>query len=206
MAIDELADEMDVDGVAIGVTAYYPTGGPEAGPYPVVTLAHGFNLPPTQYTSYATRLASHGYVVLNVDHAGYIFGTVDHVANAKQVLAALDWAAEHPVLGDISDVSNVGATGHSLGGKISVLAAMYDARVKASLTLDPVDGANMCPNMQACPDASAMLPIAIPLGFLGETLDTAGFMACAPAAEISRPSTPRRARPRCRSRSTAPIT
>jgi predicted dienelactone hydrolase len=180
---DELAGELDVDGAAIGVTAYYPTGGPEVGPYPVVTLAHGFNLPPTQYTSYATRLASHGYVVLNVDHAGYIFGTVDHVANAKQVLAALDWAAEHPVLGDISDVNNVGATGHSLGGKISVLAAMYDARVKASLTLDPVDGANMCPNMQACPDASAMLPIAIPLGFLGETLDTAGFMACAPAAE-----------------------
>ncbi|PCC69700.1 Chlorophyllase enzyme [Nannocystis exedens] len=179
----ELAAELDVDGEAIGVTAYYPTQGPEGGPYPVVTLAHGFNLPPTQYTSYATRLASHGYVVLNVDHAGYIFGAVDHVANANQVLAALDWAAEHPVLGDISDVDNVGATGHSLGGKISVLAAMYDARVKASLTLDPVDGANMCPNMQACPDVSGMLPIAIPLGFLGETLDTAGFMACAPAAE-----------------------
>lgn len=180
---DDLAGEIDVDGEMIGVTAHYPTSGPEAGPYPVVTIAHGFNLPPTQYTGYATRLASHGYVVLNVDHAGYIFGTVDHVANAKQVLAALDWAGEHPVLGDISDLNNVGTTGHSLGGKISVLAAMYDARVKASLTLDPVDGANMCPNMQACPDASAMLPIAIPLGFLGETLDTAGFMACAPAAE-----------------------
>ncbi|WAS92738.1 poly(ethylene terephthalate) hydrolase family protein [Nannocystis punicea] len=178
---DELVGEIDVDGEAIGVTAYYPTRGP--GPYPVVTIAHGFNLPPTQYTGYATRLASHGYVVLNVDHAGYLFGAVDHVANAKQVLAALDWAAEHPDLADISDVNNVGTTGHSLGGKISVLAAMFDARVKASLTLDPVDGANMCPDMQACPDVSAMLPISIPLGFLGETLDTAGFMACAPAAE-----------------------
>jgi len=180
---DDIADEIDVDGEMIGVTAYYPTSGPEEGPYPVVLLAHGFNLPPTQYTNYATRLASHGYVVVNVDHAGYIFGDVNHVANANQVLAGLDWAAEHPQLMAVSDINNVGATGHSLGGKISVLAAMYDARIKAAITLDPVDGANMCPNMQACPDVSGMLPIAIPLGFLGETLDTAGFMACAPAAE-----------------------
>ncbi|MDC0670404.1 poly(ethylene terephthalate) hydrolase family protein [Nannocystis radixulma] len=180
---DDLAGEIDVDGEAIGVTAHYPTSGPEEGPYPVVLLAHGFNLPPTQYTNYATRLASHGYVVVNVDHAGYLFGPVDHVANANQLLAGLDWAAGHPELGPISDVDNAGATGHSLGGKISVLAAMYDARIKAAITLDPIDGANMCPNMQACPDVSGLLPIAIPLGFLGETLDTAGFMACAPAAE-----------------------
>lgn len=180
---DELAGEVMFDGEAIGVTAHYPTRGPEDGPYPVVTIAHGFNLPPTQYTNYATRLASHGYVVLNVDHTGYLFGEVNHSANANQVLAALDWAAGHPDLMAIADVDNVGTTGHSLGGKISVLAAMYDARVNASLTLDPVDGANMCPNMMACPDVSAMLPIATPLGFVGETLDTAGGMACAPAAE-----------------------
>lgn len=180
---DELSAEIMVGQANVPVTAYYPTSGPEEGPYPVVTIAHGFNLPPTQYTKYATRLASHGYVALNVDHRGYIGEPVNHFDNAKQVLAALDWAAGHPTLMSIADVNNVGTTGHSLGGKISVLGAMIDARVKASITLDPVDGATMCPNMMACPDVSAMLPIAIPLGFLGETLDTAGFMACAPAAD-----------------------
>lgn len=180
---DSLAAQIMVGQATVSVTAYYPTDGPEPGPYPVVTIAHGFNLPPTQYTKYATRLASHGYVAINVDHRGYIGEPVNHFDNAKQVLAALDWAAGHPTLMDLADVNNVGATGHSLGGKISVLGAMIDARVKASLTLDPVDGASMCPNMMACPDVSGMLPIAIPLGFVGETLDTQGFMACAPAAE-----------------------
>lgn len=180
---EAFAGELDHDGDTIPVTVHYPTGGPAPGPYPVVTLAHGFNLPPTQYTGYAIRLATHGYVVLNVDHTGYIFGPVDHVGNAKQVLAALDWAAERPELAGVADTDRVGATGHSLGGKVSVLAAMYDARIRASITLDPVDGANMCQNMAACPDVSAMLPIATPLGFLGETLDAEGFMSCAPAAD-----------------------
>jgi hypothetical protein len=58
-----------------------------------------------------------------------------------------------------------------------------DDRVRASITLDPVDSATMC-DMQKCPDVSAMLPIDIPLGFVGETLDSmGGGMLCAPAAD-----------------------
>lgn len=179
----EIAANIKVGEASVPVVAYYPTDGPVAGPFPIVTVAHGFNIAPTQYTNYAKRLASHCYVALNVDHRGYIGQTVSHPAYAKQILAAVDWATSEPTLGGIVDADNVGTTGHSLGGKISVLAAMYDARVKASITLDPVDGANMCPNMMACPDVSGMLPISIPLGYLGETSDSDGFMACAPAAE-----------------------
>ncbi len=180
---DTIEATIPVGQAQVPVLAYYPTGGPDAGPYPVVTIAHGFNIDPKQYTNYAERLASHCYVALNVDHRGYIGQAVDHPGYAKQLLAAVDWAAAEPTLKDLADTDNVGTTGHSLGGKISVLAAMYDARVKASITLDPVDGANMCPNMMVCPDVSGMLPIAIPLGFLGETLDAEGLMACAPKAD-----------------------
>lgn len=180
---EQIEATIPVGQAQVPVVAYYPTGGPEAGPYPVVTIAHGFNIAPTQYTKYAERLASHCYVALNVDHRGYIGQSVDHPGYAKQLLAAVDWAAGEKTLGGLVDTDNVGTTGHSLGGKISVLAAMFDARVKASITLDPVDGANMCPNMMVCPDVSGMLPISIPLGFLGETTDSDGFMACAPKAE-----------------------
>jgi hypothetical protein len=46
-----------------------------------------------------------------------------------------------------------------------------------------VDSATMC-DMQKCPDVSNMLPIDMPLGFVGETLDgEGGFMPCAPAAD-----------------------
>lgn len=169
-------------GVDVPIDCYYPSDGPEAGPYPVVIVAHGFQLPASQYTSYVKRLASHGYVAVNADFQAGLWSP-DHVAYAKQILAGVDWVAAQPGLAGIADPDNVGLTGHSLGGKISVLGAVMDPRVRASITLDPVDASVMC-DPQKCPDVSMMLPIDVPLGFLGETLDgMGGFMPCAPAAD-----------------------
>ena len=39
-----------------------------------------------------------------------------------------------------ADTDNAGMSGHSLGGKLALLAATLDPRVKASIVLDPVDG------------------------------------------------------------------
>lgn len=164
----------------VPVRALYPTSGPYEAPFPVVTVAHGFQLPASQYDKYVERLASFCYVAINVDFpAGFI---ANHVKNAQDIVAAIDWAAAEPTLKAIADTTLVGATGHSLGGKVSVLAAVQDPRIKASITLDPVDAATNC-NQNDCPDVSKMLPLPIPLGFLGETLDGDGFMACAPAAD-----------------------
>jgi predicted dienelactone hydrolase len=162
--------------------AFYPTAGPVAGPYPVVVIGHGFQLPASQYTSYARRLATHGFVAMTNDFdAGFSPNNVD---NANDMLAGLDWAAAEAALAGIADANNAGMSGHSLGGKVALLAASYDARVKASITLDPVDGAMNC-NPTDCPDVSNLMPLAIPTGFLGETIDASGgfFGACAPAAD-----------------------
>ncbi len=178
----EVKGTFKVNGVDVPMDAFYPTAGPEAGPYPVVVIAHGFQLPASQYTNYAKRLATHGYVALTADFQAGLFNP-DHVAYAKQVLGGIDWAAQEPKLAGVADTNNVGLTGHSLGGKISVLGAILDNRVRASITLDPVDSAVMCDQVK-CPDVSNMLPTDIPLGFLGETLDGAGgFMPCAPMAD-----------------------
>ncbi|MEZ4452547.1 MAG: dienelactone hydrolase family protein [Nannocystaceae bacterium] len=177
--IKGIAKAGDVD---VPVDCFYPTGGPEPGPYPVVIVAHGFQLPASQYTSYVKRLATHGYVAVNADYEAGLFNP-DHVAYAGQLLAAIDWVAAQGGLAGIADTDAVGLTGHSLGGKISVLGATLDPRVRASITLDPVDSSVMC-NQQKCPDVSALLPIDVPLGFVGETLDSmGGFMPCAPAAD-----------------------
>lgn len=177
---DEITGEVQVGQAKVPVVVYYPTDGPAPGPYPTATFAHGFNIGPTQYTSYVKRLATHGYVAVNVDHRGYLGEPVDHFADAKQILAAIDWVAAHPLLKDVADTTRVGTAGHSLGGKISVLAAMIDPRVRTSLTFDPVDGTVMgCPGPQECPDVSGKLPIALPLGFLGQLTDG----TCAPPAE-----------------------
>lgn len=165
----------------IPIRCVYPTSGPDAGPFPVVVVAHGFQLPASQYASYLDRLASFGYVALTADFPAGFTGT-NHVNNAKDLLAALDWAAAEPALTGVADATNAGLTGHSLGGKLSLLAATMDARVKAAITLDPVDGSMGC-SAQNCPDVSDLMPLEIPTGFIGETTDSTGFMSCAPAAD-----------------------
>ena len=169
-------------GTNVDVHCAYPTAGPSAGPYPVVLFGHGFQLPPSQYFGYLRRLASFGYVAMTVDFPSS-FISPNHVDNARELLAGLDWAQGEPVVSAIANTDQVGASGHSLGGKLALLAATLDARVLASITLDPVDGSMAC-SPQACPDVSALMPLGIPTGFVGETTDASGgFQPCAPAAD-----------------------
>ena len=83
------------------------------------------------------------------------------------------------------DPAKIGMTGHSLGGKLTLLTAMQDPRIVATLLLDPVDGGGPtgC-NLPQCVDVSnQMSGLHIPTGFLGETVDASGGLSpCAPAA------------------------
>lgn len=169
----------------VPIHCVYPTGGPGAGPYPVVIIGHGFMLPASQYYKYVERLGTFGYVALTADFKTSAF-TPDNPGNAADMIAALDWVKAK--LPDEANTDLAGVTGHSLGGKIALLAASKDARFKASITLDPVDGGGgpggAC-QAPGCVDVSALMPMLdIPTGFLGETTDAmGGFQPCAPAAE-----------------------
>ena len=164
----------------------YPTSGPGAGPYPAVLIGHGFQLPASQYTGYAQRLATFGYVACTADfRAGFL---ANHAENAADMVAGVDWLLQvdadstHPLFGLVDD-TKIGMMGHSLGGKVSFLAAAQDARIAAVFGLDPVDSSTLC-DPTRCPDASDMLPFSIPVGVLGETLDSTGSLQnCAPAAD-----------------------
>jgi len=163
-----------------------PTDGPTSGPFPAVVIAHGFQFPASQYTGYTDRLASFGYVACSVEYPANGFRP-NHRRNAEDLLGTVDWliesssAVDHPLEGLI-DATQIGLAGHSLGGKISVLAAAWDDRIKAVLGLDPVDNATNC-SAANCPDATDLLPLQIPLGLIGETLDSSGGFfgqSCAP--------------------------
>ncbi|MDC3954934.1 dienelactone hydrolase family protein [Polyangium jinanense] len=177
-------------GDTVPMHAAYPTAGPSSGPYPVVVVAHGFQIAASQYHGYLKRLASFGYVAVTPDYPTSLAGT-DNTKATQNIISGLDWVESKPELK--GDTKLAGATGHSLGGKLAVYAAKLDERFKATIVLDPVDGAPSNPlqpnptcNAPACIDVSAELPIEKPTGFLGETLDsmTGGFQpACAPAAE-----------------------
>lgn len=171
-------------GNAVPIKCFVPSA--PAGPVPLVVLAHGFQLPASQYEGTAAHAASFGFVVCTADFpAGF---TPDHLKSAQDLLGSLDFliaasgASGNPVSGRV-DAARLALSGHSLGGKLSVLAASMDARVKVVVALDPVDSAMLC-NPTQCPDASDKLPLAIPMAFLGETLDATGtFQACAPKAD-----------------------
>ncbi len=172
-------------GNMVPMDAYYPSGGPTAGPYPVIVIGHGFQLPVAQYTNYIKRLATFGYVAITADFPASFFGQ-DNTKNAKDLISAIDWAGTKPELK--ADTTKAGMTGHSLGGKLALLAATMDSRVKASIVLDPVDGGGGpgggC-NPPACVDVSALMPnLAMPTGFLGEITDASGgVQPCAPSAQ-----------------------
>lgn len=156
----------------VSTVCFHPADGTST--YPLVTLAPGFQLPGSQFHGSAAHLASFGFVVCVPQYNAALFNP-DHVKNAKEVLGVVDWAtSSSSPLGGRVDATRIGAAGHSLGGRLSVLAASMDDRIDAVLGIDPVDSDD--------PDATELLPLPIPTGFLGETLDTVGsFQACAPA-------------------------
>jgi dienelactone hydrolase len=180
-----LDETISAQGDSLPLHVVYPSA---AGPFPAVIIAHGFVLPASEYYSYAQRLATFGYVAATVDYPTSILGKPAHAKWALELSAGLDrLVARSAQTGDAlagKVGSSAGLIGHSLGGKLSILAAAKDARFDAVYLLDPVDGSANC-NATDCPNAKDALPLPIPIAFLGETLDATGSLgqACAPSAQ-----------------------
>lgn len=156
------------------------------GGFPLVIISPGFQLSTSQYQSYCEGLAAWGFftVIRDLNVIGF---SADHPAMAADLSALIDTLTD-PATGYLPYLNpdHIAAAGHSLGGKLSALAAADDARIGAVLGWDPVDsdppngfgvGASVVP--ERGPDLTT------PLLVFGETLDETpvfGFgPACAPA-------------------------
>ncbi len=157
---------------------------PAPGPFPLVVISPGFQLARSQYRIYCDHLATWGYVVITRDYAS----SGNHQAKAAEVGRVIDWA-----LGAASglaarvDGTKIGVAGHSLGGKVSINAAILDTRVKAVVGWDPVDALPPFGNDGSLSVAPELMGnLRVPLALLGETTDSSGGlggMSCAPAAD-----------------------
>lgn len=129
----------------------------ENGPYPVVLFSHGWKSTRFLYTSLLEELASHGYIVVGIDHPfmGSVLmpdGTItpsteDHFSGPEEMLAYyaddLDIVLKHlnklNASGDFEgmiDLENVGAMGHS-NGFVPVMGALQvNEKIKAALLHD----------------------------------------------------------------------
>jgi dienelactone hydrolase len=149
---------------------------PIATASPLVVMSPGFQLPRSQYTSACEHLATWGYLVILQTYSQSGF-SIDHETLAGDVGRIIDWAlGGDSGLAARVDGDRIAATGHSLGGKVSILAAIMDDRIGAVVGWDPVDANNPSVTPEQMDD------LTIPLAVIGETLDsTGGFMPCAPA-------------------------
>ncbi len=173
---DYMVLETDDMAGAVAVTVFAPsTNGTiiAAGSFPVVIVSPGFQMDRDQYASYGRYLATHGFVAISQNFGGGFLA--NHADLAVATRGVIDWAlgADSGLAGHV-DATRIGAAGHSLGGKISLLAAAGDARIKAVVGWDPVDAntPSVAPEMMAQIDAAIVV--------LGETLDGG---SCAPTAD-----------------------
>ena len=140
-----------LDGMGSTSTADAP---PAPGRHPLLLLSHGFGLTTALHSAQATDLASHGYIVVGIDHPGdadvvdagggrmrHMNPTgidireasfVERVADERFVLGHLGAIAE---AGRV-DARRIGAWGHSIGGATTAQAMLEDRRIRAGVDVD----------------------------------------------------------------------
>ena len=148
------------------------------GPFPLVVLSPGFSLDKSNYDSYCRHLATWGFLALIQNYSEGAFD-LKHADLAADAVALIDWVqSDASGLKDRLDATRIATAGHSLGGKVSLLAATLDPRIKAVVGWDPV----VAGAPGAAQDPTPVVDV--PLAVLGETTDsTVGpyEQACAPA-------------------------
>ncbi|MBN2118725.1 MAG: dienelactone hydrolase family protein [Anaerolineales bacterium] len=135
--------------------------------YPVILFSHGAGTTMEIQTSQSEDLASHGYVVVAVDHTYVSAATVfpDRIVSHKEAITDFNTAEPAEIITQIMaddasfvidklsemdagkidsiftgrlDIDQIGAIGHSVGGAVAYNLAIHDSRVKAAIDLDGV--------------------------------------------------------------------
>ncbi len=192
---EDIADASPGRGVDLLILYPLATGTPDTpvtAAFPFILFNHGFMLWGGLYRSYGEHLASHGFVVALPTYPMSMVG-MSHTtlaADARFVIdhcLALAAEATSPLFG-IVDATAIGSAGHSFGGKIALLEAATDPRIRAIATFDPVDDGGLLPVdpiLRPSVAPERMGEIHAPLLFVGAELGgvSTSLVACAPASE-----------------------
>ena len=156
IARDKLLDASRDDRV-VKLKVYYPSDY-DGAPLPVIMWSHGLGGSVDGAAFLSRFLASHGFVIVHVQHHGTDTSlwegkdghpwdiirdthitretTLNRFADVPFVLSNLEnWMAEHPDIGTIADLSNIGMSGHSFGALTTqVMAGMMFPNAEQVLT------------------------------------------------------------------------
>jgi predicted dienelactone hydrolase len=154
--------------------------------YPIVLFSHGAGTTMEIQMSQSEDLASHGYIVVAIDHTYVSAGTVfpDRIVSAKEAttnfnvvepaevitqimaedtsfvidqLAEINEGKTQSIFGGRLDLEKIGVIGHSVGGAVAYNLAINDRRVKAAIDLDGVVFITLPSNLK---DAAPFLMLA----------------------------------------------
>jgi predicted dienelactone hydrolase len=155
-------DEAGIEGIPPSVMTTVRTDAvvdarPAGRGLPAVVLSPGFKRPRAELTSLSEDLASHGYLVILVDHTyenvattfpdGRVTGCAacgnyDEAfwqklgrGRAKDVSFVLDQLT-HSKWASLIDATRIGMAGHSVGGASTIGAMVTDPRIKAGIDID----------------------------------------------------------------------
>ncbi|MFT3856000.1 MAG: dienelactone hydrolase family protein [Aquabacterium sp.] len=145
-----------------GATVYYPKSGTQT--FGLVTVFPGFLGTQGVYATLAQRIASHGFVVANLD-PNNIFDLPD--LRARQMMAAqqqvIELAQGGAPYATVMDKSRRAVVGHSMGGGGTLSAASKDPSLKAAVPLTPWHttksfSANQVPTLIVACEKDAIAP------------------------------------------------
>jgi dienelactone hydrolase len=115
------------------------------GPYPIILISHGAGGNWDSHYAQAQHLASHGYVVICLEHVGsnterlksgfrIIRNLNEMIHDSNEVLArpkdisfaidrAIEWNTNHEILKNKLDINHIGVMGHSFGAYTSLVVS-----------------------------------------------------------------------------------
>jgi dienelactone hydrolase len=133
--VDDLKIQDSKRGKTLDARVTYPDSG--TGPYPLIVFSHGAGASKDDYLALTRYWASHGYVVMQVNHEdsgvtgmeqrskawstrpGDLSALIDHVGDVE---------AKVPALKGKIDTHHVGAAGHSFGGQTAQMVGGFRLR------------------------------------------------------------------------------
>ncbi|GAA1582831.1 alpha/beta hydrolase family protein [Actinoplanes couchii] len=144
-----------------GGDIYYPTD-TSAGTFGAVVIAPGFTAYKSSMAWLAPRIASHGFVVFNIDTNT----TSDQPdSRGRQLLAAADYLTRSSSVRTRIDATRVAVVGHSMGGGGTLEAARSRPSLQAAIPLTPWNvtkswSGNTVPTLVIGADGDTVAPVA----------------------------------------------
>lgn len=134
------------DATTFSAKLYYPAAGTGDGapydsagaPYPAISFGHGYLTDPERYRSTLEHLATWGYFVMATESGLDLFPS--HARYAEDLSQTLTYLEQQNAnsgswLYQQVDTTQLGLSGHSMGGGASILATAEDGRVRVLANL-----------------------------------------------------------------------